>query len=82
MVMERGRFLSSRKYIARELGWLLAIGLMLAAQGWAQIEIGSNTNLTMTGDLGFGYNGEYGNQTESGHGLGLNGDAVGPRFLL
>ena len=79
--------MSSRKYIARELGWLLAIGLMLAAQGWAQIEIGSNTNLTMTGDLGFGYNGEYGNQTESGHGLGLNGDAVvqgsyyNPKFL-
>jgi hypothetical protein len=70
---------------------MLAFGLMLATtlttQGWAQIEIGSNTNLTMSGDLGFGYNGEYGNQVQSNHGLGANGDAVvqgsyyNPKFL-
>ena len=61
--------------------------LMLEARGWAQVEIGSNTNVTMSGDLGFGYEGNYGNQIGSSHGLVLNGDGImqgsyyNPKFL-
>ncbi len=60
---------------------------MLSTLGWAQIEIGSNTSVSLTGDLGFGYNGEYGSVEGSSHGLGMNGDAVAqgyyysPKFL-
>ncbi len=71
---------------------MLAFGVMLATvmlatRGFAQVEIGSNTSVTMSGDLGFGYNGEYGNQIGSSHGLELNGDGVmqgyyySPKFL-
>ena len=70
---------------------MLAFGMMLATMlttpGWAQIEIGSNTNLSLSGDLGFGYNGNYGNIDQSSHGTNLNGDAVlqgsyyNPQFL-
>lgn len=66
---------------------VLALGVMLAGRGFAQLEIGSNTNLTLSGDLGFGYNGNYGNVVGSSHGTNLNGDAVmqgyyyNPKFL-
>ncbi|MFY9676462.1 MAG: hypothetical protein WB817_10265 [Terriglobales bacterium] len=79
--MGRGR------YKARGLALVLALGVMLAGRGFAQLEIGSNTNLTLSGDLGFGYNGNYGNVVGSSHGTNLNGDAVmqgyyyNPKFL-
>jgi hypothetical protein len=84
--------LNSHKYNARGFGLVLALGVMLATmmletRGFAQVEIGSNTSVTMSGDLGFGYNGEYGNQIGSSHGLSLNGDGVmqgyyySPKFL-
>jgi hypothetical protein len=60
----------------RVLVYLLALGAMLAAPAWAQVEVGQNTSLSLSGDLGFGYDGEYGNQTGSSHGTSLNGDAV------
>ena len=83
--------MSSHKYKARAFGWLLAFGVMVSAvlvtQGWAQIEIGKNTNMSMSGDLGFGYTGDYGNTEGSSHSTSLNGDAVvqgyyyNPKFL-
>ncbi len=79
--------MNSHKYNARVLGLLLAFGVMLATEGWAQVEIGSNTSVSMSGDLGFGYNGDYGNVVQSSHGTSLNGDAVvqgyyyNPKFL-
>ena len=60
----------------RVLVYLLALGAMLAAPAWAQIEVGQNTSLTLSGDLGFGYEGDYGNQQGSSHSTALNGDAV------
>ena len=82
-----GIAVSSRKYNARVFALLLAFGLMLAARGWAQIEIGDKTNVSLSGDLGFGYNADYGNVQSSDHGTALNGDAVAqgyyfnPKFL-
>ena len=89
---ERAReALNSRKYNARVV-WVGAgirgdAGDEDAAPGWAQVEIGSNTSMTLSGDLGFGYNGNYGNQIGSSHGTSVNGDAImqgyyyNPKFL-
>jgi len=41
----------------RVLVYLLALGMMLATPAWAQLEVGQNTSLTLSGDLGFGYEG-------------------------
>jgi len=82
-----GTAVSSGNYKARVFGVLLAFGSMLATSARAQLEVGQNTSMTMTGDLGFGYNGAYGNSGPSSHGTGLNGDAVlqgyyyNPKFL-
>lgn len=86
--------MSSHKYNARLLGWLsfwVMLGsilpIILTNSGWAQIEIGGNTSVSMTGDLGYGYNANYGNTEGSSHGAELNGDAVvqgyyyNPKFL-
>jgi len=59
---------------------------MLATSAWAQLEVGQNTSMTLTGDLGYGYSANYGTQG-SAHGTGINGDAVlngyyyNPKFL-
>jgi hypothetical protein len=82
-----GIAVGSGKYKAHGLAFVLAFGVMLASRGWAQIEIGSNTNLSLSGDLGFGYNGSYGDTVGSSHGTNLNGDAAlqgyyyNPKFL-
>src|SRR5579863_5853207 len=87
-VLRDGADLKSRRNNARVLGFLLAFGLMLTtARGWAQIEIGHNTSMSLSGDLGFGYNGNYGDVVGSSHGTLLSGDAVmqgyyyNPKFL-
>ncbi len=77
----------SHKYKARAFGLLLAFGVMLAMPAWAQLEVGHNTSMNLTGDLGYGYNASYGNQEGSSHGTSLNGDAIlqgyyyNPKFL-
>lgn len=59
---------------------------MLATSAWAQLEVGQNTSMTLSGTLGYGYDGSYGAEG-SGHGTSLNGDAVlqgyyyNPKFL-
>ena len=79
--------MKSQRNNARVLGWLLVFWAMLAGRGWAQIEIGKNTSMSLTGDVGFGYNGEYGDVVGSNHGTLLSGDATlqgyyyNPRFL-
>jgi hypothetical protein len=87
-VLRDGADLKSQRNNARVFGWLLALGVMLAtAKGWAQIEIGKNTSMSLTGDVGFGYNGEYGDAIGSSHSTLLSGDATlqgyyyNPRFL-
>ncbi len=80
--------MGSHNYKARAFfGLMLGCGLLLALPAWAQLEVGSNTSMSLSGDLGFGYNGSYGNVAGSSHGTGLNGDAVlqgyyyNPKFL-
>jgi hypothetical protein len=86
-VLRDGADVKSQRNNARVLGWLLVFGVMLAGRGWAQIEIGKNTSMSLTGDVGFGYNGEYGDVVGSNHGTLLSGDAAlqgyyyNPRFL-
>ncbi len=86
--------MSSQKYNARLLGWLAfwvmlggILPIILTNSGWAQVEIGGNTSVSMSGDLGYGYNANYGDAVGSSHGTQLNGDAVvqgyyyNPKFL-
>lgn len=66
---------------------LLVAFLLLAMPGLAQVKVGDNTSLDLTGNLGVGYTGEYGNTQLSDHTLGLNGNAdmtgyyYNPNFL-
>ena len=83
--------MNGRRYNARYNIMLLALGMALAGvlttEGYAQIEVGSNTSMTMTGDLGFGYDASSGDTVQSSHGTSFNGDAVlqgyyyNPKFL-
>ena len=61
---------------------------LFAAQGAGQITIGKETNISLNGQLGVGYSGEYGNQTaQSSHGIfftglaNLSGYYYNPKFL-
>ena len=67
--------------------FLLIVGVF-AARGAAQVSIGSETKLSMNGELGAGYAGTFGNQEmQSGHGIFFTGlaNATGyyynPKFL-
>lgn len=76
-----------RNHMTRVVARVLACGVMLVSAARAQVEIGQNTNVSLSGDVGFGYNGGYGNTMGSDHGLALNGDGnltgyyYNPRFL-
>ncbi|MGB8064068.1 MAG: hypothetical protein WCF26_19405 [Candidatus Sulfotelmatobacter sp.] len=61
--------------------------LLFALPASAQVKVGQNLSFNMTGGVGFGYNGDYGNVGGSDHGTGINGDAnisgyyYNPNFL-
>ncbi len=67
-------------------GWLL-LGLAAALPCWAQLEVGNSASINLTGDLGFGYTGSYGNTSSSSHSTAVNGDATltgyyyNPKFI-
>lgn len=66
--------------------FLIAI-LLSSVPAWAQITIGDDLSLTSTGSISAGYNGSYGNQIASNHGLtaggaaAINGFYYNPNFL-
>ena len=66
---------------------ILAGVLLLSTPSAAQITLGDDLNLTSSATINAGYNGSYGNQIESNHGLGfggaaaLNGFYYNPAFL-
>jgi hypothetical protein len=49
--------------------------LLLALPAWAQVKVGEDLSMNLSGTVGAGYNGDYGNTQLSDHSLGLNGDA-------
>ena len=67
----------------------LLIGLLVALElpAWAQLEVGSNTSMTLSGNMSVGYNGDYGNTTGSDHSSTVSGDATltgyyySPKFI-
>ncbi|HEY4901392.1 MAG TPA: hypothetical protein VIH91_11305 [Terriglobales bacterium] len=68
--------------------WAVLAGFLFVLPANAQIGIGSETSLSMNGELGAGYAGEFGNETnQSSHGLfftglaNLNGYYHNPKFL-
>jgi hypothetical protein len=69
----------------KRFGWLAV--LAVAPLAVAQVQIGDNTKMNADGLFTVGYAGEYGNQTQSSHGLqfGASGDFSGyyysPNFL-
>jgi len=79
--------LGGSKHKARALGFALAFGVMLAIPALAQLELGQNVGMTLSGDIGYGYSAAYGSQENSSHGTGVNGDGVlqgyyyNPKFL-
>ena len=80
--------MSSGRNNARTAGLLLTLGLVLASAAWGQLEVGQYTSMTLTGDLGYGYAGNYTSPSGgSSHGTSLNGDAIlqgyyyNPKFL-
>jgi hypothetical protein len=79
----------ARKHDARRQGQRLLLALVLcSAAARAQVTLGDNLNMTMKGELGYGYSANYGNQlNSSSHDQGINttGDLNGyyfnPNFL-
>ena len=57
----------------RNAGWCLAGVLLLLLPAAGQIQVGDDLNMRANGNIFFGYTGDYGNQIESSHGLGLGG---------
>jgi len=67
---------------------MLAAGLvMLAAPALAQVQVGSETNLSLNGTVSAGYSGSYGDGLGTTHGIGfggtgnLSGNYFSPSFL-
>src|SRR5215472_2253383 len=75
--MVRGSRLSVR--------WLAAI-LVAGLPAWGQVKVGDDVSLNLSGNLGFGYSGSYGD-VPSSHGLSgvgnadLSGSYYSPQFL-
>jgi hypothetical protein len=75
-------------WTSRKRGWLMMALLLCAATACAQLEIGENLKMNLTGNLGAGYTGAFGNvDIQSSHGQGFNGSAdltgyyFNPNFL-
>ena len=66
--------------------WLLAL-LVFRAPAHGQVTVGENVNMTLNGNLGFGYSGQFGDSGTSGHGIYGSGDGIltgsyySPNFL-
>jgi len=79
--------LKSRRSKTSKLLWVFAI-LSLSISATAQLEVGDNVKLNLNGNLGFGYNGSFGNAglpSSDGYGLAGNANLTGyyfhPNFL-
>lgn len=52
-----------------------ALILTLGLPAWAQVQLGENLNMSMGGNLQFGYSGDYSNMGPSDHGFAFGGNA-------
>lgn len=59
----------------RRTATLLCIAILSAVSAAAQLTVGDNVNMNLTGNLGYGYTGSFGNTINSSHGSGVVGDA-------
>lgn len=71
---------------ARKSWWFLVTALLMVLPAAAQLEVGDNWSMSLSGDVGYNYRGNL-NQGTSGHSMGFNGDAnlngsyYNPNFL-
>jgi len=54
-------------------GWYFALVLLLLLPAVGQVQVGDDLSMRANGNIFAGYNGTYGNQIESSHGLGFGG---------
>src|SRR5690349_24747881 len=72
---------------ARKSCWLVAMALLTVLPAVAQLEVGDNWSMSLSGVFGYNYRGIL-NQGTSGHSMGFNGDAnlngsyYNPNFLF
>jgi hypothetical protein len=62
--------------VVRKASLSFAAVLMLLLPAAAQVQLGDDVSLKANGNIVFGYSGDYGNQTQSSHGLSAGGDAT------
>jgi len=74
LLTNAGEYLLRRlvRYI-RSADRCLAVALLLLLPAAAQIKVGDDLNMRANGNIFFGYSGDYGNQVESAHGMGVGG---------
>ncbi len=63
----------SQHEASRKVQRLLLAFLLCSAVASAQVTVGDNVNLSLTGELGYGYSANYGNLLTSSHDQGING---------
>lgn len=57
--------------------WCLLAGLLFVVlPSAAQLKVGNNVKLNLSGDISVGYDGTFSNEGQSSHGMGLGGDGV------
>src|SRR3954469_18649037 len=59
--------------------WIACVGLAILLSvltASAQLQVGDDVNLNLSGNLGFGYTDTFGNYNVSSHSQGVAGDAI------
>jgi hypothetical protein len=69
------RFRDLSRWIQASLALLGGV-LVLASPARAQLQVGNNLNMNLSGSISAGYNADYGNLTSSDHSLGLGGSGA------
>lgn len=59
----------------RRMRWILLVGALCAVQAQAQLTIGDNLKMNLSGSLGYGYSANFGDSS-SGHGQNLVGNGT------
>jgi hypothetical protein len=71
----------------RKIGGVCGLGLLVVVTAQAQMEVGDNVNMTLNGNIGVGYSGNFNDGGASGHGLfgsgaaQLSGSYYNPNFI-